>query len=52
MPERGLTRSMYFWNPRSEAKPVSLTTKSASRSAIFCETTELVPWAMLAKGPQ
>ncbi len=43
---------MYFSKPRSEAKPVSLTTKSARRRARRCETTELVPWAMLAKGPQ
>ena len=38
--------------PMSEPKPLSVTTWSPSLSATRSATSELLPWAMLANGPQ
>jgi hypothetical protein len=51
---RPLTRhlmSTNFSKPRSAPKPASVTTKSAQRTAIWSATIELLPCAMLPKGP-
>ena len=42
--------SMNFSAPRSDPKPASVTTMSASLSAVRVAITELQPWAMLANG--
>ena len=44
--------SRNFSIPRSDAKPPSVTTKSASLSPIRVATSELLPCAMFANGPQ
>ena len=46
------TMSRNFSIPRSDAKPPSVTTKSASFSPMRVATSELLPWAMFANGPQ
>ena len=38
--------------PMSEPNPLSVTTKSPSFSPTRSATSELLPWAMLANGPQ
>ena len=43
--------SKNFSAPKSAPKPASVTTISASLSAVFVATTLLHPWAILAKGP-
>ena len=46
------TMSRNFSMPMSEPKPLSVTTYSPSLSATRSATSELLPWAMLANGPQ
>ena len=46
------TMSMNFSIPMSAPNPDSVTTTSPSFSAMRSATSELLPWAMFAKGPQ
>ena len=46
------TMSMNFSMPMSAPNPDSVTTMSPSFRAIRSATSELLPWAMFANGPQ
>ena len=50
-PPARLLRFKNFSAPRSAPNPASVTTQSAKPNAMRVAISELVPWAMLAKGP-